>query len=45
LLFVAIPAVWFFNYFVNKADLFAIEMSNASSELVDHFLKITAREE
>lgn len=44
-LFVAIPAVWFFNYFVNKADLFAIEMSNSSSELVDHFLKITSREE
>jgi biopolymer transport protein ExbB/biopolymer transport protein TolQ len=44
-LFVAIPAVWFFNYFVNKADLFTIEMSNASSELVDHFLKITASAE
>lgn len=44
-LFVAIPAVWFFNYFVNKADLFSIEMSNASSELIDHFLKVTGREE
>jgi len=44
-LFVAIPAVWFFNYFTNKSDLVAIEMSNASSELVDHFVKITGIEE
>lgn len=44
-LFVAIPAVWFFNYFVNKADLFSIEMSNASSELVDHFLKVSGEQE
>lgn len=44
-LFVAILAVWFFNYFVNKADLISIEMSNASSELVDHFVKITGIEE
>jgi len=44
-LFVAILAVWMFNYFVNKADLISIEMSNASSELVDHFVKITGIEE
>lgn len=44
-LFVAIPAVWFFNYFTNKSDLVAIEMSNASSELVDHFVKVTGIEE
>ncbi|MGA9753014.1 MAG: MotA/TolQ/ExbB proton channel family protein [Acidobacteriota bacterium] len=44
-LFVAIPAVWFYNYFVNKADLISIEMSNASSELVDHFIKVTGIEE
>lgn len=44
-LFVAIPAVWFFNYFVNKADLFSIEMSNTSSELIDQFQKLSAEQE
>ncbi len=44
-LFVAIPAVWFYNYFATKADMITIEMSNASSELVDHFVKITGIEE
>lgn len=44
-LFVAIPAVWFYNYFQNKTDLLDIEMANASSELVDHFIKTTGIEE
>jgi biopolymer transport protein ExbB/TolQ len=44
-LFVAIPAVWFYNYFQNKTDLLGIEMANASSELVDHFIKATGIEE
>jgi biopolymer transport protein ExbB len=44
-LFVAILAVWFYNYFTNKADMVSIEMSNASSELVDHFVKVTGIEE
>lgn len=44
-LFVAIPAVWFYNYFQNKTDLLGIEMANASSELVDHFIKSTGIEE
>lgn len=44
-LFVAIPAVWFYNYFINKSDLYTIEMANASSELVDHFVKVTGIEE
>ena len=43
-LFVAIPAVWFYNYFLNKSDLYNIEMANASSELVDHFVKVTGIE-
>lgn len=42
---VAIQAVWFYNFFVNKADLYAIEMSNSSSELVDHFVKVTGIED
>lgn len=36
---VAIPAVWLYNYFINKIERFNVEMSNASSELVDYFLK------
>lgn len=38
-LFVAIPAVWLYNYFQNKIERFQVEMSNASSELVDYFIK------
>ncbi len=44
-LFVAIPAVWFYNYFQNKIDLLDVEMANASSELIDHFIKTTGIEE
>ncbi len=38
-LFVAIPAVWMFNYFNGKVKSFDVEMGNSSSELVDYFLK------
>src|SRR3984893_9718748 len=38
-LFVAIPAVWMFNYFTNRIDAFDVEMGNYSSELIDYFLK------
>ncbi len=40
-LFVAIPAVWMFNYFNGKIKSFDVEMGNSSSELVDYFLKRT----
>src|SRR5215471_8508563 len=40
-LFVAIPAVWLYNYFLNKVEAFDVEMGNSSSELVDYFLKQT----
>lgn len=36
---VAVIAVWFFNTLVNKVDIFSGEMANASSELIDHFIK------
>src|SRR5687767_14595753 len=42
-LLVAIPAVWLYNYFQNKIERFNVEMSNASSELVDYFLKNKSR--
>ncbi|MBN2242864.1 MAG: MotA/TolQ/ExbB proton channel family protein [Acidobacteria bacterium] len=38
-LFVAVPAVWAFNYFTNKVETFTVEMDNSSSELIDYFLK------
>lgn len=38
-LFVAIPAVWMYNYFTGKIESFVVEMDNSSSELVDYFLK------
>jgi len=42
-LFVAIPAVWMFNYFTNKIEAFDVEMGNSSSELIDYFLKRSQR--
>src|ERR1700737_234264 len=42
-LFVAIPAVWMYNYFLNKVERFNVEMSNSSSQLVDYFIKNEAR--
>ena len=41
-LFVALPAVWMFNYFNSKVEGFDVEMENASSELIDYFLKRTS---
>jgi biopolymer transport protein ExbB/biopolymer transport protein TolQ len=38
-LFVAVPAVWAYNYFTNKVEAFSIEMTNSSSELIDYFIK------
>ena len=42
-LFVAIPAVWAFNYFSNRIEAFDVEMGNSSSELIDYFLKRSQR--
>jgi biopolymer transport protein ExbB len=42
-LFVAIPAVWMYNFFSNKIEAFDVEMGNSSSELVDYFLKRSQR--
>jgi biopolymer transport protein ExbB len=41
-LFVAIPAVWMYNYFSTRVKTFNIEMENSSSELMDYFLKNAA---
>ncbi len=42
-LFVAIPAVWMYNYFSSRVEAFDVEMGNSSSELMDYFLKRTQR--
>jgi biopolymer transport protein ExbB len=42
-LFVAVPAVWMFNYFSSKLEAFDVEMGNSSSELIDYFLKRSTR--
>jgi biopolymer transport protein ExbB len=42
-LFVAVPAVWAFNYFTTKLEGLDVEMSNSSSELIDYFLKRSQR--
>ena len=36
---VAIPAVWMYNYFMNRIERFNVEMSNSSNELIDYFVK------
>ena len=41
-LFVAIPAVWFYNALTSRLEYFNVEMDNSSSELVDYFIKKTA---
>jgi len=35
-LFVAVPAVWCYNFFTNQMDAFGVEMKNASLELVTY---------
>lgn len=41
-LFVAIPAVWFYNYLSGKLEFLNVEMDNSASEMVDFFIKKTA---
>jgi len=38
-LFVAIPAVWMFNYFTSRLEALDVEMGNSASELIDYFIK------
>jgi biopolymer transport protein ExbB/biopolymer transport protein TolQ len=42
-LFVAIPAVWVYNYFTGKIEAFDVEMDNSASELIDYFIKRSGR--
>lgn len=42
-LFVAVPAVWMYNHFLNRVDRFNVEMSSSASQLLDYFIKNAAR--
>jgi biopolymer transport protein ExbB/biopolymer transport protein TolQ len=42
-LFVAVPAVWAYNYFNNLTESLDVEMDNSASELVDYFVKRSAK--
>jgi biopolymer transport protein ExbB/biopolymer transport protein TolQ len=42
-LFVAIPAVWAYNYFTSTIDKFSVELDNTASRLMGHFLKREAK--
>jgi biopolymer transport protein ExbB len=42
-LFVAVPAVWAYNFFTGRIEAFDVEMGNSSSELIDYFLKRSQR--
>jgi len=37
-LLVAVPAVWFYNYFTSKVEAFDVEMDNSSMELINYFI-------
>lgn len=42
-LLVALPAVWLYNYFVNRIDYIAMEITYATKEFVDFLLRFEAR--
>jgi biopolymer transport protein ExbB len=37
-LLVAVPAVWAYNYFINKVEAFDVETDNSSMELINYFI-------
>ena len=43
-LFVAIPAVWFYNYFTTKIENLTVEMTYVSKELIDYLIKSVGSE-
>src|SRR3970040_1512083 len=43
-LLVAIPAVWFYNYFQTKMDNLTVEMTYTSKEMIDYLIKSVSAE-
>jgi biopolymer transport protein ExbB/TolQ len=39
-LLVALPAVWLYNYLLQRVERFQVEMSNSASELVDRLIEL-----
>jgi biopolymer transport protein ExbB/biopolymer transport protein TolQ len=44
-LLVAIPAVWLYNYFVNRIELISMEIMHGSKQLIDYLLRYDSRVE
>lgn len=42
-IFVALPAVWFFNYFTGRLEAFSVDLRHAAGETVDYFIKDLGR--
>ena len=42
-LFVAIPALWAYNFFMNRVDVIGVEMDNSASQLVTHAVRRVLR--
>mgnify|MGYP000903450183 FL=1 len=38
-LLVAIPAVWLYNYFINRIDFISVEITYATKEFMDFLLR------
>jgi len=38
-LFVAMPALWAYNYFTNKVDVYSLELDNRASRIVGHLVR------
>ena len=43
-LFVAVPAVWAYNYFTTKIEYLSVEMTYSSKELIDYLIKSVGSE-
>ncbi|HIG52378.1 MAG TPA: flagellar motor protein MotA [Candidatus Handelsmanbacteria bacterium] len=44
-LFVAIPALWAYNFFMNRIDVMGVELDNSASRLVMHAVRRSLRED
>jgi biopolymer transport protein ExbB/TolQ len=44
-LFVAIPALWAYNFFMNRIDVMGVELDNSASRLVSRAVRKSLREE
>ena len=42
-LFVAIPALWAYNFFMNKIDVMAVELDNAATRIVSRTVRHALR--